>query len=117
MDEAYPAVIALPPLRSRPRKALYFQRIVGGFGTDGRLELCVTNWQGDPDQTVSTLAKDGTSQPWDRREEGDLLVFRPPFDWDRTGLMCWRYDPRRQVTERMDDGQAERMAVNNRVSA
>lgn len=115
MDTPYAPVIGRPSRRVRtPRLARYFQRVVGGYS--GQLELCVVNWQGDPDQTVASFTPGGELRQWDKRVEGDFLVFRAPFDWDRTGIMRWHYDPARQATEEMPREEAARLMLGNRVS-
>lgn len=109
MDARYEAM----SYRQAPRKALYFQRV---YLDGARVEFCVGNWQGDPDQSVVSTGPDGTRRAWDRRQDGDLLVFTSPADWDGVTGFLWRYDPRLQVGEKMPPDQAERAALNNRMS-
>lgn len=95
------------------RTARYFQRV---YAHGARIEFCVANHQGDPNQHVMHMAMDGTQRFWQKREEGDLLIFRSPDDWDgRTGLM-WSYDRRLQRGEPMPTAEAERLAMGSRVS-
>lgn len=99
--------------RARPREATYFQRV---YADGARIEFCVANWQGDPAQSVVSAGPDGRPREWDRREDGDLLVFTSPDDYDgKTGFL-WKYDRRLQVGEKMPQDQAERAAMSNRVS-
>ncbi len=54
-------------------------------------ELCIAG-ASDPNQTVSTLAPDGTKQFWDKRWEGDLLVFHPPDGYAGDQPLEWHYN-------------------------
>lgn len=103
----------LVPGISPPRIARYFYVL---RMDDYVSEFCVAG-HADPDQTVSTLTKDGTRQHWTRREEGDLLVFRPPDGYSGGQALDWCYDRRLQVGEAMPRGELEKRSLSNRISA
>lgn len=109
-------------LRPEPRKAYYFYRI--HRAQDNWItEFCVTNHQNDPFQYVETLAfKEGLGgdigivhQRWEKREEGDLLVFKAP-DGYLGGAIGWCYDNSLQVGEHMPYDQLDREQLRNQVS-
>ena len=77
-------------------------------------EFCVAN-HNDPDQIMVTKAPDGTEQIWDRRVEGDLLVFKAP-DGYFGGPVGWKYDRRKQCGWDLPRNQQERLALKNRLS-
>ena len=79
-------------------------------------EFCVANAK-DHDQTVETLAPDGSAQLWARRWEGDLLVFHPPDGYAGNQGLVWRYDKRFQRHEPAPREVMEREALRNRVTA
>lgn len=95
-----------------PRTAHYFYRLKDD---DFVSEFCVAN-SADPGQYVETLAPDGTAQRWDRRDEGDLAVFRPPDGYSGSQGVLWAYDRRLQRGEAMPRVQLERLALRCRVS-
>lgn len=97
---------------SVPRTAWYFYRLKDD---DFVREFCVANAR-DPNQTVETLAPDGTHQKWARRHEGDLLVFTPPDGYAGDQGLLWAYDRRLQVGEPMPREQLEKLALDSRVS-
>lgn len=99
-------------MKSDPRTAFYFYRL---RADDYVSEFCVAN-HGDPDQYVETLAPDGTTQRWRKREEGDLLVFTPPDGYAGDQGMIWAYDRRLQRGESMPRVMLERLALRMRVS-
>jgi hypothetical protein len=90
------------------RKALYFYRLADD---DFVREFCVAGAT-DPHQTVRTLAPDGSEQRWDRREEGDLLVFRAPDGYAGSQPLLWAYDRRLQLGEAMPRRELESRALN-----
>lgn len=96
-----------------PRIAWYFYRL---NTDDGISEFCVANHQGDPGQFVQSKMPDGSNVVWDRREEGDLLVFRPPDRRLADQGMLWAYDKRLQRGEPMPQAQLEKLALGGRVS-
>lgn len=95
-----------------PRVAYYFYRLKDD---DIVSEFCVAN-AADPHQYVSTLALDGTEQLWQRRDEGDLVIFRPPDGYLGSQGLLWAYDRRLQVGEAMPRAELERYALRHRVS-
>lgn len=97
----------------QPRIAWYFYRLKDD---DFVSEFCVAN-SADPDQSVHTLAPDGTKQPWEKRQEGDLTVFRPPDGYQGDQGLLWAYDRRLQLGEAMPRKELERYALRFRVSA
>jgi len=94
-----------------PRTAYYFYRV----REDDSLirEFCVAG-HADPNQYVETLAPDGTLQRWQKREEGDLLVFWPPDGYAGMQGVLWCYDRRLQIGEPMPRPQLERELLRNR---
>jgi hypothetical protein len=95
-----------------PRIAFYFYRLMRD---DFVREFCVAN-HADPHQTVETLAPDGTHQCWDRREEGDLLIFRPPDGYAGDQGLLWSYDRRLQIGQALPRPALEHEALNGRIS-
>ena len=110
------AVLLLPEVElsgaPEPATAHYFYRLKAD---DFVSEFCVAGAVGP--NTVHTLAPDGSEQPWARREEGDLLVFRPPDGYAGGQGLLWAYDRRLQRGEAMPRPLLERYALRCRVSA
>jgi hypothetical protein len=94
-----------------PRQAWYFYRL-----KDDNLisEFCVANGA-DPNQYVETPAPDGSLQRWDKREEGELIVFHPP-DGYFGGPVGWMYDKTIQIGQAMPREELERQALRCRTS-
>ena len=84
---------------SKPKTAFYFYRLKDD---DFVKEFCVAN-HADPTQYVETLARDGTLQRWDKREEGDLLVFRPPDSYAGDQPLMWMCNRDLQVVEPLSE--------------
>lgn len=78
-------------------------------------EFCVSNAQ-DPNQYVESTAPDGTKQRWEKRWDGDLLVFRPPDGYAEFQPLGWVYDKQLQDGEATPQELMERLALNMRVS-
>jgi hypothetical protein len=95
-----------------PATAWYFYRL---REDDFVAEFCVAG-ASDPTQYVETLAPDGTCQRWARREEGDLLVFRPPDGYSGAQGLIWAYNRRLQRGQAMPYAELERRALGMRVS-
>lgn len=77
-------------------------------------EFCVAN-AADPDQEVETINPDGTMEKWEKRQEGDLLVFRPPSGYSG-GPVCWMYNRNLQIGVAMPREELERQALRCRRS-
>ena len=97
---------------TQPREAYWFERL---RNDDYIVEVCVANWQGDPDQVIETKAPDGTIQQWEKRFEGDLMVFKAP-DGYSGGPVGWKYDRRKQRGKMMSMETRARESLSNRVS-
>lgn len=95
-----------------PPTAWYFYRLKED---DFVQEFCVANAQ-DPNQFVETFGPDGQMHRWAKRQEGDLLVFRPPDAYHGSQGLGWSYDPKLQRGEPMNREQLERRALRGRVS-
>lgn len=101
--------------RGEPKVAYYFYRI--NPGDDRVAEFCVLN-AADPNQYVESHMPDGTVLRWDKRIEGDLLVFKCPAEYDIQRGLGWRYDRRLQVGRILpDEIELRRLAMRGRVSA
>jgi hypothetical protein len=94
------------------RTAFYFYRV----RDDLVEEFCVANHEGDPRQYVTTLAPDGTEQRWEKREEGDLLVFHPPDGYVSAQGLLWCYDGRLQRGVAMPRARLEKEMLRMRTS-
>lgn len=79
-------------------------------------EFCLAGWAQDPEQYVATLDPNGQWQRWHRRQEGDLLVFRPPDGYRGDQGLGWYYNRQLQVGEAMPRKELEKRALNSRVS-
>lgn len=77
-------------------------------------EFCVAN-HNDPDQTMETPQQSGAMQVWDKRIEGDLLVFKAP-DGYNGGPVGWKYDRRKQCGWDLPHDAQARLAIRNKVS-
>jgi hypothetical protein len=99
--------------------AWYFYRLKDD---DFVAEFCVANAQDQPTdgfpqgQFVETLAPDGTRQRWAKRQDGDLLVFRPPDGYAGGQGMEWHYDKRLQRHQAAPRHLLEKYALGSRVS-
>ena len=102
---------------SEAETALYFIRLSGSADNIIR-EFCVCNAR-DPEQFVETLAIESEGgeiyQRWEKRWEGDLLVFKAP-DGYVAGAIGWCYDHTRQKGEHADWQTLERELLRNRKS-
>lgn len=78
-------------------------------------EFCVAGAV-DPDQYVETLAPDGTPQRWEKRQEGDLLVFHPSDGYAGDQCLLWSYNKSLQRGEAMPREQLEKLALSMRCS-
>ena len=96
----------------QPRTAHYFYRL-----KDDNLvsQFCVAN-SGDPNQWVETMAPDGTMQRWQKREEGDLVVFYPPDALASQQVIGWAYNRDLQIGKPMPREELEKLALHHRVS-
>ena len=93
------------------RQALYWYRI----RNDNFIrEFCVAN-SGDPNQYVESMAPDGTRQRWQKRDEGDLIVFTPPDGYDG-GAVGWMYNRRLQRGRMAPRDLLEKQALRMRKS-
>jgi hypothetical protein len=94
------------------RIAYFFYRL-----TDDNFigEFCVANYYADMDQRMETKVPDGSIQLWERRIEGDLMVFHAPDGYDG-GPVGWKYDRRKQVGEHLPWKQMHRYALSSRHS-
>lgn len=78
-------------------------------------EFCVIG-SADPNQQVETMAPDGTIQQWEKRKEGNLIVFRPPDGYVGNQGLMWHYDRTLQHGEAAPRDVLEREALNNRLT-
>jgi len=102
---------------NQPQTAYYFCR-VHPAAENVILEFCVAN-SNDPDQVVETLAIENEGgeifQKWEKRWEGDLLVFKAP-DGYVAGAIGWYYDNSRQRGEHAPWKVLESELLRNRKS-
>jgi hypothetical protein len=94
-----------------PQQAFYFYRLRDNQIT----EFCVANAR-DPKQYVESKAPDGSTQLWESRWEGDLLVFHCPDGHNPGDGLLWFYDRRIQIGQAMPLEELERQALRCRVS-
>lgn len=114
--DVYPALpfdhVCSMQIRYSPKKVYYFMR---GDAMKSFVEFCIT---GDysPKQTVKSLLPDGTPVEWKRREEGDLVVFSGPSDWDPTKGLVWEFDKRFQFAVPLPDHLQQREALRGSIT-
>lgn len=100
-------------IRSGPKESYFAYRL----DSNSYVTEFIVFGDHDPDQYVECHMPDDTVHRWDKRREGDLLVFKAPPGYDISRGLGWRFDKRLQYRVEMPDAMLEKFAMRGRVSA